>query len=85
MKQVILFTAPWCDPCKAFKPIFNEVSKEFPQIEFKVLDVSQEQGTAQRFKVMSVPTLIVITDGYVSQRVTAPSTRENILMAIREE
>lgn len=85
MKQIILFSAPWCEPCKAFKPIFNEVSKEYPKVEFKVLDVSQEQGTAHRFKIMSVPTIIVITDGYITSRIVAPSTRENILVALGEE
>lgn len=84
MKQIILFSAPWCEPCKAFKPIFNEVSKEFPKIDFTVLDVSQEQGTAQRFKVMSVPTVIVIVDGVTTARLSSPRTREDILVALRE-
>ena len=85
MKKVILFTTPYCQPCKAFKPIFAAVDKEFPEIEFEVLDATQARTTAANYQVRSVPTLIVLEDGEIIAKKLEPSTREDILEALEED
>ena len=61
MKVAKYFSAVWCGPCKAFKPIMNEIAGEGYSIEF--IDVDQEQNKATKYGVRSVPTVVVEIDG----------------------
>lgn len=85
MKQAILFTAPWCEPCKAFKPHFLEAKAEYPEIQFIIKDVSTDRIQAVQHKVMSVPTLIVLTDGIVTARTSSLSTKSALLDLLEVE
>ncbi len=51
------FSATWCGPCKAFKPIMNEIANEGYSVEF--IDVDQSQELAAKYGVRSVPTTII--------------------------
>ena len=61
--------ATWCGPCKMMAPVLDEVavSKQGKAAVYKV-DVDQEPELAQRFGVMSVPTLIVFKNGSIAQQ-----------------
>lgn len=63
------FFATWCGPCKMMAPVLEEVAvaKQGKAAVYKV-DVDQEPELAQRFGVMSVPTLIVFKDGSVAHQ-----------------
>ena len=61
MKLVKYFSATWCGPCKAFKPIMQEVANEGYSVEF--IDVDQEQNKAVKYNVRSVPTTVVEENG----------------------
>ena len=52
----------WCAPCKALKPIFEQLSTEV-KVPFYEVDVDAEPKLAQRFQIMSVPTTIILKDG----------------------
>lgn len=56
----IRFTASWCQPCKAYEPIYEEVSNETPHADFYTVDVDEEQELAQVFNVRSIPTTVFI-------------------------
>lgn len=56
----IRFTASWCQPCKAYAPIYEEVASETPNIDFYTVDVDEEPQLAQMFGVKSVPTTVFI-------------------------
>lgn len=58
------FWATWCGPCKMLSPIVDEVAEE-TNGEFVVgkVNVDEEKELAKRFKVMSIPTLIVFKNG----------------------
>lgn len=58
------FWATWCGPCRMIAPVIEEIAAEFEgkAIVGKV-DVDEEPGLAQRFGVMSIPTLIVFKNG----------------------
>ena len=60
MKQTKYFTASWCGPCKAFKPIIEELIEEGQPIE--ILDVDEYQELAAYFNILSVPTTIILED-----------------------
>lgn len=50
-KSILYFTASWCPPCKVIKPIYEEVSKEFPEIAFGKVDVDDNSDSATEFNV----------------------------------
>jgi len=63
------FWATWCGPCRMIAPVIDEIAAEFEgkAIVGKV-NVDEEMGLAQRFHVMSIPTLIVLKDGKVVEQ-----------------
>ena len=53
MKTIKYFSATWCGPCKAFKPVMQEVANDGYSVEF--IDVDQSQDTATKYGIRSVP------------------------------
>jgi thioredoxin 1 len=52
------FWAPWCRPCKAIEPILEELP-----VEVARLNIDEEPGIASRYEVLSIPTVILFSDG----------------------
>ncbi|QBP18906.1 thioredoxin [Acetilactobacillus jinshanensis] len=68
---VIDFWAPWCGPCKMMKPIMDQLENEFKgQIHFGSLDVSHQQKLAEKYTVMSIPSLVIFEHGKAHEKVT---------------
>jgi thioredoxin 1 len=61
-KSVVDFHADWCGPCKIVSPIVEELSRKMKNVKFGKIDVDNETELAQRFQVMSIPTLIFFKD-----------------------
>ena len=76
------FWATWCGPCMRQGPIVEELAGE-GYVVGKV-DVDQEQGLAQQFQVMSIPTLIIFKDGKEAKRLVG-LTPKNTLKALLDE
>jgi len=58
------FWAEWCGPCKKLGPIVEELAKDYQgKAKIMKLNVDQNMETAQRFQVMSIPTLIFFKQG----------------------
>lgn len=58
------FYAPWCGPCKMMSPIIDELSSEYKgRANIYKVNVDNEPDLANRFQVMSIPTIIVFKDG----------------------
>ena len=58
------FWATWCRPCQMVAPILEELTSEYAgKLTIAKLDVDQSQQTAQKYRVMSIPTMIVFKQG----------------------
>ena len=66
-KETVLvdFWASWCGPCKMIGPIIDQIAEERSDIKVCKINVDDEQELAVKFKVMSIPTLMVFKDGKV--------------------
>ncbi len=81
---LIDFWASWCGPCRTFAPIFEKVSAQFPDAVFGKVDTEAQQALAASFKIMSIPTLMIIRERVVlfSQAGALP---ENALVDVVEK
>lgn len=60
---LIDFFADWCGPCKMLAPIVEEIAQKNPGIKVYKVNVDEENALAVKFRVMSIPTLVVFKDG----------------------
>jgi len=63
------FWAPWCGPCRVVHPILEEMAAERDELTVVSLNVDDNQQTAARYEVLSIPTLILFKDGAEAKRV----------------
>ena len=57
------FWAVWCGPCKMLTPVVHEIAAEHPEIKVCSVNVDDEMELAQKFNIMSIPTLLVFNKG----------------------
>ena len=76
MKTAKYFTASWCGPCKAFKPIIKELIEEGQPIE--ILDIDEYLDLATYFKIRSVPTTIILDNDQELERFVGAKTKQLI-------
>ena len=72
------FWAVWCGPCQMQGPVIEQAAKEFPEVKFGKLNVDEQQALAQKYGVMSIPTLILFKEGQVSNKVVGFHTLDQI-------
>ncbi len=59
------FWAEWCGPCKSMHPVFESLSKNYPNVKFARVNVDNNQNISMRFNVQSIPTFIMFKAGLV--------------------
>ena len=80
MKTAKYFTATWCGPCKAFKPIMTEVMNEGYLVQ--ILDVDQNKNTAQQYNVRSVPTTVIEENGVEVDRFVGALPKQSVIQKL---
>ena len=60
MKEILYFSAPWCGPCRNFKPVMESVSNSMP---VRFINVDENPQLAAQYSVRSVPMLVFLKDG----------------------
>lgn len=68
--KVLKFGAKWCEPCNRFEPIFELLKEKFTNVEFKSYDLDIDVEEAYEYKIMQIPTLVFVKDGYEVKRLT---------------
>jgi thioredoxin 1 len=63
------FWAPWCGPCRVVGPILEEIAGEREDLRVVKLNVDENQVTAARYEVLSIPTMILFRNGQIAKKV----------------
>ena len=79
-KPVLLdFFATWCGPCRMVGPILEEIAQENESIKVCKIDVDQDPELAMKFKVTSIPLLVVLQGGKVINQALGAKPKDQIL------
>ena len=73
------FYADWCGPCRMVMPIVEEIAGEREDLLVGKINVDESSDLARKFGIISIPTLIVMKDGEVVNRVSGAKSKEKIL------
>lgn len=78
------FWAPWCGPCQMMGPIVEEVAEEIGDIaKVGKLNVDENPDTAQKFGVMSIPTLIIFKNGENIKQLVGVQSKETLIEELK--
>lgn len=75
--------AEWCGPCRFLAPVVDQIAREMAgRVRVVKLNVDENQTTAQRFRVVSIPTLLIFKDGREVDRLVGAQPKAEILQRI---
>jgi thioredoxin-like negative regulator of GroEL len=75
MKEILYFSAPWCGPCRNFKPIMESVSNSIP---VRFINVDDNPQLSAQYNVRSVPMLVFLKDGQEADKTIGVLTESQV-------
>ncbi len=80
---LVEFYATWCGPCKIMAPVLDEVAQAVAgRAKVVKIDVDQEQQIAGQYRVMSIPTMLVLKGGAVAGQWRGVQSKETLIQAL---
>jgi thioredoxin 2 len=80
---VVDLWAPWCGPCRFVSPILEELSREYAgRLKVVKVNVDDNPATAQRFEAYSIPTMVVIKNGRVVDRIVGALPKSSLTVRL---
>ena len=76
------FWAPWCGPCRVIAPALEEIVEERDDLRIVKLNVDDNQQTAARYNVLSIPTLILFRNGEVAHQIIGAMPKKRLVQEI---
>jgi thioredoxin 1 len=76
------FWAPWCGPCRVIAPSLEEIAEEKDDLRIVKLNVDDNQATAARYDVMSIPTLILFKNGEVAHKIIGALPKSRLVQEL---
>lgn len=74
------FWADWCGPCKMLSPIIADVAKEYEgRVKVGKINIDEEEGLAVKYRVASIPTLVLFKDGQAVKRTVGAVPKSQIV------
>ena len=82
---IVDFWAEWCGPCRMVAPVLEQIASENQgKVRLAKLNVDDAPGIAQRFGIMSIPTLLVFKDGQAKKRIVGAKGKGQLLEDLAE-
>ena len=82
-KVVVDFFANWCGPCKMLGPVLEEIAQENDDIKVCKVNVDEESALAQKFGVMSIPTVLIFDEGKLVDKSVGFKNKQALLAIIK--
>ena len=73
------FWASWCGPCRMLSPVIDEIAEDRPDVVVGKVNVDEEYELAKQFKIISIPTVLVMKDGVLSAKNVGYAPKEKLL------
>lgn len=83
-KVVVDFYAPWCGPCKALKPIFEQLGNETQDVLFITVNVDSFSALASKYGVRGIPHLKFFKNGSIVHTMTGSQTKKALSDAVKK-
>jgi len=82
---IVDFWAEWCGPCKMLTPVLEEIATEWSgRLAVGKLNVDDNQETARKYEVLSIPTLLIFVDGEIRKRIVGAKGKTHLLHELEE-
>jgi thioredoxin 1 len=76
--------APWCGPCRMIAPVIEELAKELHgKVVFGKLNVDNNQGTAMKYGIMSIPSLLVFKNGNLVDKIIGALPKQMLMTKLQ--
>jgi thioredoxin 1 len=82
-KPVLLdFFASWCGPCRMVGPILDEIAEEREDIKVCKVNIDEQPELASRYRIMTIPTLMVLKEGQIIEQSVGAKPKHQILAMV---